>query len=325
MRLPWSTSTPKESAGKAILDHILSREVQVPTSVIGLTSYSDLQINYGDDFVANDIHIYDVTQSDNWTSALSGKIRWLRGKNTKIKLVDKTKVVITIHGINTAGKWQDLLENELADTKNIICKHYKYIHKAPFKILIPFWRAKIVNKFNDDLRGLFKKYPNCEFYFFAHSFGTLLLFKSLQRLTSLNSPNIKLVTLSGSVLKRDSNWEQISSELGVEMIVNDCGVEDIALPFAYLLAPGLGMAGRTGFYGFKGEEVQNRYFQGGHSFFEESEDFYKEYWLPLIMVEGKAKYPVEVVEPNKLDEVIWDSAKVLIYITFLVLLGLLIF
>ncbi|WP_417439897.1 hypothetical protein [Idiomarina abyssalis] len=325
LKLPLRSSStlPNDGAGKKILQSIIEHDVQVPNSVICLTSFPELQESFSQDFTSFDINIYDTTTSDNWISALEGKINWHSGRNKKIKSKKKGKVIVTIHGVNTAGAWQDTLENELSEFDGIICKHYKYIHKAPFKILIPIWRKKVVKAFYNDLRSLIKSYPNHDYYFFSHSFGTFVLVEALGKMSSLNAPEIKVITLAGSVLKRSFGWEDICSELSVDKVINDCGVNDLALPFSYCFAPGLGMAGRTGFYGFDGELVKNRYFEGGHSFFEESSEFYKKYWIPLIFNHVIESEGHPNAAPNEAHEKVIELLAVAIYIAVIIVVAFL--
>lgn len=309
LKLPVRGKIPKNNAGLKILEQIEQEEVHCPKSVIGLTSYSDLKEDFEHNFKASDINLYDISKSDDWIEALKGKIAWQKRAKVDIRVNERKKVIVTVHGINTAGKWQKSLEKEFGSDDIFTFKPYKYIHKAPFKILVPFWRRRVVKAFERDLKLLVSEHPEGEFYFFAHSFGTYILAKALKKMSYLNSPNIKLITLAGSVLKRDFNWAGIKKELKIEKIINDCGVNDCALPFAYIFAPGLGMAGRTGFYSFDEGVVTNRYYDGGHSFFEESESFYKDFWLPLISDLNTAPIGHVKVEPNQLSETILDAAK----------------
>jgi CheY-like chemotaxis protein len=313
LKLPIRGTTPKDNAGLTILEQIQSGQIPSPKSVIGLTSFSDLKNNSEKQFIASDISLYDISKSDDWIEALKGKIAFQKGANANQKVNSKKKVIVTVHGINTAGRWQNSLEKALGSNNNFVFKPYKYIHKAPFKILIPIWRKRVLSAFERDLKQLVSEHPEGEFYFFAHSFGSYILANALKKMSFLNAPNIRLVTLAGTVLKRNFNWAEIKKELSVDNIVNDCGVNDGALPFAYLFAPGLGMAGRTGFYGFKEGVVLNRYYDGGHSFFEESETFYREYWLPLVTEDKIKTTGHSDVEPNELLEIIFDSAKWILY------------
>ena len=108
------------------------------------------------------------------------------------------------------------------------------------------------------------------------------LAEKLRMMEPVNSPRIKAVVLAGSVLRRDFPWVDIKKNLNLPLVVNDCGIKDFPLILSEIFAPGLGMAGKKGFYTFENGVVTNRFFNGGHSFFEKKTDFYTEYWLPII-------------------------------------------
>lgn len=319
-----SKKIPRNDAGVIILKKLADNELLVPTTVLGLTGYSELKQSQDSAFSDLDFNIYDTSVSDVWMEALAKKIGWLNNSKHIQKTVERTKVVVTIHGINTAGEWQKKLSEKKITTGKVVYKNYKYIHKSPLLLLLPVIRNRIVSHFVSDFRELTREYPNSEFYFFAHSFGTYVLANALEQLNSVNVPDIKVIALAGSVLKRSFKWSNIKSKFNISYIYNDCGVRDIPLVFSYLFAPGLGMAGRTGFYGFESGIVKNRFFSGGHSFFEESETFYEDYWIPLLDGEcASFTKPTPEVQPSNVIEVILDTIKILFFLIFFIILFLL--
>ena len=302
------TALPRNDAGVDILRKLNTHELIIPATVIGLTAHESLKNDYEGEFQAFDFNIYNVESSDRWMDVLESKIMWIAKKKNNPKPVLGKRIIITIHGINSAGNWQKTLETNFPKSDNVVFKHYKYIHKSPLKILVPFWRNKNILRFVSDLKTLMREYPDAEYFFFAHSFGTLLLMEGLKKIPSINLPKIKLIALAGSVLKREFDWGSLTSEIAIERVVNDCGVSDWALPFAHVFAQGLGMSGRTGFYGFSDSIVVNRFFKGGHSFFEESESFYQDYWITLISASNEVPRSSDAKHDSKV-EAILDNAK----------------
>jgi hypothetical protein len=242
-----------------------------------------LKEQYSAKFKSFDFNLYSSASSDDWEVALEGKIEWLKRSNKSSKRTSGKKVIITVHGISTAGKWQNKLEASLPNNDpNIICKKFEYFHISALRLMSNKEKDKIYHAFSMELDALFLAFPDSDFYFFSHSFGTYLLGNKLRTMTLENSPRIRSVVLAGSVLKRNFPWCEVKDNLNIGLIVNDCGTKDKALLLSELFTPRLGMAGRTGFYTFESESVINRYHIGGHSFFEESPTFYNKYWLPIL-------------------------------------------
>lgn len=311
MNLPIRTKgKAKTDSGISILKELDEGGLLVPRSIIGVTSYDDLKEKYSSLFQSFDFNLYSSLASDEWETALRGKINWLKKTQKSNERVTGKKVIVTVHGISTAGKWHESLEESLTkDDPNVICKKFEYKHISATKLMSPRVKRKIFSSFSSEIDALFTKYRDCEFYFFSHSFGTYLLGNKLKSLEIENTPKIKSVVLAGSVLKRNFPWCNIKTKLNINCIVNDCGVKDKALIASELLVPGFGMAGRTGFYTLESETLKNRYHDGKHSFFEEIEGFYSEYWLPildgLVVKEGpniKLGFWRELIE-NALDNI----------------------
>lgn len=302
---------PTHDAGISILRHLQRGDLYVPSTVFGLTSFSELKEEYIEEFRSLDFHLHETTNSDTWMNALQKKIHWLSNSKMACNVTQNKKVLITVHGVNTAGTWQENLDKLCRENEEIVNKSYKYVHKSFIKIVFPRWRNKFVEKFKRDIQLLFREHPDCDFYFFAHSFGTFIVAEALRSSSFVNTPNIKMVVLAGSVLKRDYQWDQIRRDHNIQQIINDCGTRDLALPAAHLFGKGLGMAGRSGFYSFRDDKVLNRYFDGGHSFFEKTKNFYEEFWLPLI------KDPPEInttnTSPNELKEKLLDLSRPILY------------
>lgn len=282
-----------EDAGVTILDEFEHDNTLIaPGSIMGLTSFKNLQDTYEERFSFEDFNLY-TTDNDTWISVLKRKLRWtLRSKEPTIRIPNK-KIVVTVHGIRTIGVWQENLASHLNLLgSEFIAKSFRYRNLSALRLMNKKVRDRVAHSFSLHLDKLIIKYPDAEFYFFAHSFGTYLLANKLKELSHANAPKIKSIVLAGSVLRRDFAWASVKHDLNVENIVNDCGIDDFALVASQLLIPQFGAAGRFGFYTFEDEVVSNREHIGGHSFFEKNHGFYEKYWLPLLTDN-------QVVEPPK--------------------------
>lgn len=274
-------SRVRSDSGLSILKMLCEGGMNVPNSIIGLTSYDKLYDQYRRDFQELDFSLYDFNKSEEWGVALKNKIKWVENFNCNVEIPENRKVIITVHGIRTSGVWQDNLGGYIENSGGITY-NYKAKYLSALKILIPIFRDGIERSFSNDFDIILRKHPGATYYVFAHSFGTYLVAKKLEKMQSVNVPEIKYLVLAGSVLRRDFNWKKILEKLPRMQVVNDCGVNDIPLVFAEVFGPGLGMAGRRGFFGFENSAIINRYFSGGHNFFEEKEGFYNENWIPLL-------------------------------------------
>ncbi len=300
----------RQDAGLTILNTLCDGDMNVPNSIIGLTSYEKLCDRYKSEFKELDFNLYDFNDYDDWNKAIIGKVGWIQKYNRNTELENKVKVVITVHGIRTAGKWQNNLEDHV-DEADVKIFNYKAKYLSSLRILIPFLRRSVERAFSQEFDSIVKKYPDSEYYIFSHSFGSYLIARKLESISPVNSPDVKCVVLAGSVLRRDFNWKNVADKFPRLKVVNDCGIKDVPLIFSEIFSPGLGMAGRRGFFNFENGLVTNRYFMGGHSFFEECDDFYTDNWLPLIDEDFKLK-PREIetgflyeLTENLLDNIKW--------------------
>ncbi len=309
----------KKDAGVQLLKMLVSGELNAPRSVVGVTSHAELNSKYSSFFKSLDFNLFDSDSSDDWQTAIENKIKWFKNGLASKEKEPPTKLVITVHGIRTAGLWQRKLEDKINEgCKGVVSEHFEFKNISSFKLLNPLSRLKISSNFTGQLRELLNKHPNSEIYFFSHSFGTYLLAKALENLTPENTPQIKSVVLAGSVLKRTYQWHKVKSKLSITTLVNDCGVDDKILLLSELFAVGLGMAGRVGFDSFKSVGTINRQHFGGHSFFEKNEDFYDRYWLPLISYDSVPN--AIIVDRNSTIESLLDSLKYIFWGGFLIIL-----
>lgn len=194
-------------------------------------------------------------------------------------------VIIALHGIMTYGEWHNRLEELVRENfRKTSLISYKYGFFSVFSFLIPPLRYIQVYLFSRRIRESSAELANKRIYIVAHSFGTYILMYSLKWFKgSFKELNVVRIVLAGSVLRGNANVEKIISSYKCSL-VNDCGRDDRILPLAYVLVPGMGMAGRMGLNGLNSSKIVNRIFPGGHGHYfkrnsEASNEFMKTYWL----------------------------------------------
>lgn len=143
---------------------------------------------------------------------------------------------------------------------------------------------RVVEKFRD----VKAEYPNAKISVIAHSFGTYVVLKALEK--DLNLRLWKIV-FCGSVANDQIRWVKFKNRIGDgerptrDFVVNDCGTGDVWPIFGSAFGWHYGMAGATG---FSEEMVLNRFHKkpdgtsGGHGLYFDSE-FVTKYWKPFLI------------------------------------------
>lgn len=119
------------------------------------------------------------------------------------------RIVVTIHGIQTQGKWQKDVTPHFA-RHGLVPYHIHYGWFSAFAFFFPWSRNKQVQAVRAELRDLVFRTGVRRFSVFAHSFGTFLAMEALSR----ENGNLKYdrVVLTGSILPRDYDWKDILEE-----------------------------------------------------------------------------------------------------------------
>ena len=154
------------------------------------------------------------------------------------------------------------------------------------KFWIPyFFRTYPIRKIEQQLRNIASENKNSKIVVVAHSFGTYIISKILNR-----SPDIRIerLLLCGSIIRTNLRWDLIPQR--PKLILNDVGDLDILPVLAKASSWGYGASGT---FGFKANEVIDRFHNFGHSdFFGHSH--IKIFWTPFI----KEAY----IAPSKYEE-----------------------
>lgn len=226
--------------------------------------------------------------------------------------------VVLVHGIQTDGAWQKLVQAEfrVVPKLNVVCVGYEFYNALQ---LFGPKRSGPINKVTREIRDIQSREPNASLMVIAHSFGSYIISKLL-----VESPDIKFqrIILCGSIVPRDFRWDVHARELGTNSIVNDVGTKDVWPIVATTISFGYGASGRLG---FQTGRVSDRYFPLDHSGFFKASHI-KKFWLPFIKDGNIAQSKWDTKKPktsnvlNLLSNV-WQ-AKIAIVIAILVLVYL---
>ncbi|MCH9646669.1 MAG: hypothetical protein K0U98_00445 [Deltaproteobacteria bacterium] len=179
--------------------------------------------------------------------------------------------VVAIHGMNTAGAWQEEFSWLMGSTwgRSVPVAVYKYGIVITGVLL--FWRRRqLLSDFRaklDKLRqqAVAQNLSDCP-DLIAHSFGTWLFGHLLEG--ELHRPKEERlrfgrVILTGCVLRPDFDWQKMRDAGLVEEVLNHYGTKDPVVPVAHLAIVRSGPSGRRG---FDSEQVWNiRAANYGHS------------------------------------------------------------
>ena len=164
------------------------------------------------------------------------------------------KWVVTIHGMNTRGAWQEEYSWRLARVYgySVPVAIYKYgnIKVSPFL----FWRCShYTRRLTENLRRYstnrredgYGDRPDV----IAHSFGTWLLYRALKADSSLQ---VGRVILTGSIIPPDFDWKPLMDSGQVGAVLCHHAARDIVVRMAQY---GICDAGPSGYCGFNGKET----------------------------------------------------------------------
>lgn len=155
--------------------------------------------------------------------------------------------IITVHGMNTRGPWQEKLAQKLSSL------HGRSIPMAVYKFGFVFSgvifrrrQKKLTEKLITQLKLMSAELGDRPFGnrpdVIAHSFGTWLLHNALK---SDDSLRVGHVILTGCVLPPDARWDDLGEQVGP--VLNHYGAKDPWTRVAGYIIPGSGPSGRRGF------------------------------------------------------------------------------
>jgi hypothetical protein len=186
--------------------------------------------------------------------------------------------IITIHGINTIGKWQDDVSTWIQDA-GFLCSRVTYgriLLSAPF----PWALTKAIARAEERYNELRRRKLNVSVI--AHSFGSLTLGNLLYRKPSLTFHRI---VLYGSVLSPTFPWRKCEVNGQVNEILHEMGGRDIwpwFAPVGFLLHPQAGWSGVRGFRKPPRCLTELLHEGSGHSDLQ-SEEHFRRVWIPFLV------------------------------------------
>ncbi|MGR3972762.1 hypothetical protein [Shewanella sp. 1180_01] len=290
LNLPMTKNgRPVENGGISLLNKLKSNpsKYNLPKQIIGLTSFENLKKEQNSNFESLCFSLHDFQLSD-WKTVLKNKIAWDLSSNTSKARVSGGDVILSVHGIRTLGHWQEKLEKSVCNHQyNFVFKKYKYNYFSAFQLLFPKYRKVVIKKLASEIEILSEQYPDSTLTVFAHSFGTYAVVKALENLPVSCDLHISKLFLVSSVMKSNYCFNNLIRRFSIKDIFNECGYNDNVLLLSHYACVDMGMAGRSG---FEGARVINRFYNGGHDFFNREDDFIDKFWVPVICGNGNEKF-----------------------------------
>ncbi len=213
-------------------------------------------------------------------------------------------IVFLVHGIHDHAEWQESLSRAVEQAPHIRGVPIKYGYFDVLRFLIS--RLTPIKKFETEFQVAAGDRRIDHISIVAHSFGSYVISKVLQRNRSDISTKLHRIILCGSIIDDNYHWQSVlpcHEQDDSVRIINDCGIRDYWPMWAKFTGLGFGATGRVGFGCYS---VLDRFHNIGHGdFFKEN--FIGEYWIPFL-TEGKVKEGMrEVPRPSKLFSLIATS------------------
>jgi pimeloyl-ACP methyl ester carboxylesterase len=200
----------------------------------------------------------------------------LRGRAAKT-----ARVVFSLHGIKTRGKWQkDVVPLLNAAGFTVVPPDFGNFRAV--QLLMAGSRAKKIDWFREEYTRQCDRI-HCERpSIIAHSFGSYLVAEALDKYREMKFDR---VILCGAIVRRGYPWDEIAARGQVRAVLNQYGGNDI---WARVVEWGVPDAGQSGLRGFDKPAkclVQQRQEKFAHSdyFYDLN---YRENWIPFL--QGKA-------------------------------------
>jgi hypothetical protein len=201
----------------------------------------------------------------------------LNDQRTNHSPEEVTSVVILVHGIRTYAPWIAMLRAEF-ETVGIVVEATNYGRLDALRFL---WgsRRTPIDAVWDSVKDVRKLYPNAKISFLAHSFGTYIVARLLQREFDFKAHQI---VFCGSVVQYGFPFNQISERF-TPPLVNEASSGD---PWPVIAESATWGYGSAGTYGFRVPRIRDRWHKGfGHSQYL-TEEFCKKFLVPFFQ-EGK--------------------------------------
>lgn len=187
------------------------------------------------------------------------------------------RLVISLHGIRTRGVWQKDLVPSLA-RDGFIPVPLDYGNFSVVKFLIPWKRRKKVEWLRERLECIPEVQQGERPSIIAHSFGTYLVARLLEKYPMLKFD--KLV-FAGGIVSSDFEWSKILDAGQVNLLRNDYGRLDPWPRFAKMFVSDTGDSGTVGFSCKHDLMFQKEFANYKHSDYFHQGHFRQE-WIPVL-------------------------------------------
>jgi pimeloyl-ACP methyl ester carboxylesterase len=137
--------------------------------------------------------------------------------------IRRPRVVVTIHGIQTHGKWQKNITPYLA-SHGLVPYHIDFGWFSILKFFFPWTRERQIRLIREELRNLVDKVRARRVSVIAHSFGTFIAMESLRR--DNGGLLYDRVVLTGSILPCAFDWQSLVSKKWVMAVRNERATSD---------------------------------------------------------------------------------------------------
>ncbi len=301
-----------------------------PKMIVGLTADIErLKTHQGTFLNAASIVLDGSLNSQDWLDQLVIQVKVHVDAVQKSERLTKDQILITVHGIRTYGSWQTELAKEVkkySRTFDFVEVKYEYLDLLYF--YFPKSRERRAKEIGARLAAIIHKHQGKRISIVAHSFGSVILSRAFEMLPDHCS--VSTVIICGSPLSESDSIDHIVER--ADQTINECGAGDTVLLFSKLFVPGLGYAGRVGFYRENTPDFVNRYFKGGHSLYfkkdSSGESFSSRFWTSSLAGQNPTVFIDERPQPvfkditNVFVRVFTDPLCLVVLCTFLICLAL---
>jgi hypothetical protein len=194
----------------------------------------------------------------------------------------KPKVVFSVHGIKTRGKWQKDV-TPLLNQAGFTVVPLDYGYFLALQLLIPSAREKKVDWFREEYIRQCNRLQCSRPSIAAHSLGSYLVAQALEKY-----PEIKIdrAIFCGAIIRRDFPWKDIAKRGQINGVLNQFGGNDI---WARLVAWVVRDAGQSGLRGFSNPtwpvcQQWNPKFRHSDYFYDLN---FKDNWIPFLQCGDK--------------------------------------
>lgn len=201
-------------------------------------------------------------------------------------------IVISLHGIRTRANWQKELSSALSH-HGFVYEPLDYGFFRAIQLVLPFVRDRKKKWFLDRYTAVTQGHHDPPSVI-AHSFGTYLVARTLQKYTEIKFDRI---IFCGSIVAVAYPWSEIINGNRATRVLNDYGGKDYWARAAEWVVNDAGPSGAKGFQDNAGGRVMNRYrpeFRHSDFFYQKN---YEDTWVPFLSGTDPALLPEPTRRP----------------------------